>query len=59
MGHFSTFLYQSLFEPLIGTKYSVSPSRTNHTGMEISRPDVRPVTVSSTSLLASRAFINC
>ena len=35
-----------------------SPSRTNHTGLEISRPDDRPVTVSSISRLASKAFLN-
>jgi hypothetical protein len=32
--------------------------RTNYTGLEISGPDVRPVTVSSISRLASRAFLN-
>jgi hypothetical protein len=51
-------LYQSLSEPLTGTRYSFAPSRTNHTGLEISRPDVRPVTASSISRLVSKAFLN-
>jgi hypothetical protein len=38
---FRMFLYQLLSGPLTGARYSVSPSCTNHTGLEISRPDVR------------------
>src|SRR5437588_8567059 len=58
VGVFRMFLYQSLSDPLTGTRYSFSPSLTNHTGLEISRPDVRPVTVSSISRLASKAWLN-
>jgi hypothetical protein len=58
VGVLSTFLYQPLSDPVTGTRYSFSPSLANHTGREISRPDVRPVTVSSISRLDFRAFLN-
>src|SRR5260370_23009684 len=44
-GFLSTFLYHCVSEPVTGKRYSVLPSNTNQTGMEIERPDVLPVTV--------------
>src|SRR6187549_3357783 len=52
------FLYQLLSEPLIGSRRSFSPSSTNQRGRELSRPDFRPVTVSSTSFTFCRALFS-
>src|SRR5213593_1279055 len=41
----STFLYHSVSEPFTGRRYSALPSSTNHTGREVFRPDVLPMTV--------------
>jgi hypothetical protein len=38
VGVFRTFWYQSLSDPPTGRRYSFSPSWTNHTGLEMSRP---------------------
>src|SRR5207253_9256554 len=53
---FKTFLYHRFFEPLTGIRKRVFPSRTNHTGVENSRPDFLPVTVICSSTEESRAF---
>src|SRR5438477_2266423 len=51
-----TFLYHWVSAPFTGSRYSRSPSSTNHTGREIFRPDRRPVTVMVTSSTAPSAF---
>jgi hypothetical protein len=55
VGVFTTFLYQWLSDPP-GSRYRLSPCRTNHTGWEIARPDVRPVVVRPISVLSSKAL---
>src|SRR3989440_11565864 len=39
------FLYHCVSEPCTGSRYSLSSSNTNHTGMEIVRPEFLPVTL--------------
>src|SRR5882724_12633391 len=59
VGFRKIFLYQLLADPFTGSRYSVSPSSTNHTGKEIFRPEFRPVTViSSSSVEASACLIS-
>src|SRR2546422_10412429 len=39
------FLYHCVSEPCTGSRYSLSSSNTNQTGMEIVRPEFLPVTL--------------
>src|SRR4029077_6692822 len=56
-GFLSTFLYHCVSDPFTGTRYSLSLSNTNQTGIETARPDFLPVTVIVISLdLESRSF---
>src|SRR5260370_37610223 len=44
-GFWSTFLYHCVSEPCTGRRYSLFPSRTNQTGIEIVCPDFLPLTL--------------
>jgi hypothetical protein len=57
---FKMFLYQFVFDPFTGRRYSLvlSSESANQTDSEIFFPDLRPVTVMLTSSVEASAFLN-